>query len=70
MIDQVDLDEALNDIIELEILEVVVCRDVQLLHEVVLQVELTPEVIIPAKWPPQFQHEVSEVSKFDKAGTL
>lgn len=70
MIDQVDLDKALDDIIELEILEVAVRRDVQLLHEVVLHVKLAPVVFIPAKWLPQFQHEVSEVSNFDEAGTL
>ena len=54
----------------MEILEIVVRGDVKLLKELVLQVEITPEILCPAKWPPKFKHEVGEVTDLDEGSTL
>lgn len=70
MIDDVDLNEALNDIQEVEILEVIVGRDVQLLQEVVLYIEVVPELLRPPQGTTQFKHEVWEVTDLHEAGTL
>jgi hypothetical protein len=70
MINYVDLDYALNNIIEVEILEVIVGRDVQFLEKLVLNLEISPEFLCPTEWSAQFQHEVWEVSDLHKASAL
>ena len=70
MVDEVDLDKGLNDIIEVEIFKVVICGDVQLFNELVLQLEIPSEFLGPTEGPTHLQHEVREITDLDEAGTL
>ena len=54
----------------MEILEVIVRRDVQLLQEVVLHLEVAPELFRPTQGATQFKHEVWEVADLHEARAL
>jgi hypothetical protein len=70
VIDEVYLDEGLNNIEELEVLEVIIRGYVQLLEEIVLLVELAPEIFTPTQRPSQFEHKISEIAYLNEASAL